>query len=216
MLDVHKKMHKELLKCPHCDYTAAQRSWLRQHVIAVHNKEQKYLCDICAKAFCYESVLKRHIEGRYLINQGSCVLIKILLALLIQWAGLAEACGWVEWFGVDIYDPKCFVLSYYTPISFSRLCNIFKHKTDIIWLNKVECETIVGTVVGGVFHPISQLARFSPPNMSFILNVFRSSLRGEAVNYRPFATPSFEVASHVKYCHIGHYYYDSVFGLRST
>ena len=55
-----------------------------------------------------------------------------------------------------------------------------------------------GTIVGRVFHPTRQLARFFPPNMSFILNSFRISLRGEALNYRPFASPSFEVASHVK------------------
>ena len=29
-----------------------------------------------------------------------------------------------------------------------------------------------GTRVGGVFHPARQLARFSPPNMPFILNLF--------------------------------------------
>jgi len=57
-----------------------------------------------------------------------------------------------------------------------------------------------GTIVGGVFHPSRQLAKFSPLNMPFILNLFRISLRGrgESVNYRPFASPSFEVASHVK------------------
>jgi len=59
-----------------------------------------------------------------------------------------------------------------------------------------------GTIVGGVFHPARQLARFSPLNMQFII-----SLRGQAVNYRPFASPSFEAASHVQKCHFGHYYY---------
>ena len=59
------------------------------------------------------------------------------------------------------------------------------------------------TIVGGVFHPTRQLARISPPKMQFI-NLFRISLHGEAVNYRPFASPSFEVASHVKNCHFGH------------
>ena len=52
--------------------------------------------------------------------------------------------------------------------------------------------------IGGVFHQTRQLARFSPPNMPFILNLFRISLHGEAVTYRPFASPSFQVASHVK------------------
>jgi len=55
-----------------------------------------------------------------------------------------------------------------------------------------------GTIVGGVFYPARQLARFSPPNMPCILNLFRISLRVEAINYRPHASPSFEVASHVK------------------
>ena len=55
-----------------------------------------------------------------------------------------------------------------------------------------------GTIVGGDFHPDRELARFSPPNMPSILNLFRNSLRGEAINNRPFASPSFEVASHVK------------------
>ena len=64
-----------------------------------------------------------------------------------------------------------------------------------------------GTIAGGVFHPTRQLARFSPPNMPYILNLFRISLYGEVVNYRPFASPSFDIASHVKNCHFGHYYY---------
>jgi len=56
-----------------------------------------------------------------------------------------------------------------------------------------------GTIVGGVVHPTRQLARYSPPNLPFILNskLGRISLRGEAVNYRPSSSPSFEVASHV-------------------
>ena len=42
------------------------------------------------------------------------------------------------------------------------------------------------------------MARFSPPNMPYILNLFRISLCGEAINYRSYVSPSFEVASHVK------------------
>ena len=40
-----------------------------------------------------------------------------------------------------------------------------------------------GTIVGGIFHPAKQLARFSPPNMPDILNLFIISLRGEAISY---------------------------------
>jgi len=68
-----------------------------------------------------------------------------------------------------------------------------------------------GTIVRGAFHPAKQLARFSPPNMSHILNLFRISLCGEAaIKYRLHASPPFEVASHIKNCHFGHiilYYY---------
>ena len=39
-----------------------------------------------------------------------------------------------------------------------------------------------GTLVGGVFHPARQLARFSPANMPHVLNM-PYSLCGEAVNY---------------------------------
>jgi len=60
-------------------------------------------------------------------------------------------------------------------------------------------------IVGGVFRPARQLARFSPLNMPSILNLFRTGLHGEAINYRPYASPSFEVASHVKNCHFSHY-----------
>jgi len=49
-----------------------------------------------------------------------------------------------------------------------------------------------GTIVG-VFYPTRQQARFSPLNMPFIVNLFRNSFRDEAVNYRPYASPSFEV-----------------------
>ena len=66
---------------------------------------------------------------------------------------------------------------------------------------------IRGTIVGGAFHPARQLTRFSLPNMPYILNLFRISLCGEAINYRPYASPSFDVASHIKNCHFGHYYY---------
>jgi len=54
-----------------------------------------------------------------------------------------------------------------------------------------------GTMVGGGFHPASILARFSPPNMPYIVNSKSSRIipRGEAVNYRPYASPSFEVAT---------------------
>ena len=50
-----------------------------------------------------------------------------------------------------------------------------------------------GNIVGGV----------SQPNMPYILNLFRNSLRGKAINYRPYASHSFEVARHVKNCHFG-------------
>ena len=61
-----------------------------------------------------------------------------------------------------------------------------------------------GTIVGGVFYSARQLSRFSPLNMQYILNLFRISLHGEAINYRPYASPSFEVASHIKNCHFGY------------
>ena len=65
----------------------------------------------------------------------------------------------------------------------------------------------LGTIVGGVIHPARKLARFSPLNMPYIPNLFRISLCGEAINYIPYASPSFEVASHIKNCHFGYYYY---------
>ena len=55
-----------------------------------------------------------------------------------------------------------------------------------------------GTIVGGDFHPASELARFSPPNMQYILNLFRISLCGEAINYRPYASPSFIIIQSLK------------------
>jgi len=63
-----------------------------------------------------------------------------------------------------------------------------------------------GTIVGGVFYSARQLSRFSPLNMQYILNLFRISLHGEAINYRPYASPSFDVASHIKNWHFGYYY----------
>jgi len=50
----------------------------------------------------------------------------------------------------------------------------------------------------GVFDLTRQLAKFSPANMPYILNLFRISLCVEAVKYRPYASASFKVASHVK------------------
>ena len=57
-----------------------------------------------------------------------------------------------------------------------------------------------GTILGGVFHQAWKLAMFSIPNMPYIVIflIYLISLRGEAINYRPYASPSFEVASHVK------------------
>jgi len=45
-----------------------------------------------------------------------------------------------------------------------------------------------GTTVGGDFHLTRQMARFSSSNL------FRISPRSETVNYRPYSSPSFEVA----------------------
>jgi len=65
-----------------------------------------------------------------------------------------------------------------------------------------------GTIdIVGVFHPVRQLARFSPLNMPYILNLFRISLCRKAINYRPYTSLSFEVVSHIKNCHFSHYYY---------
>jgi hypothetical protein len=68
-----------------------------------------------------------------------------------------------------------------------------------------------GTIVRGVFHPVRKLARFSLPNMPLfkILNLFRIHVcpRGEALNYRPSASPSYEVASHVNNYDFGRSYY---------
>ena len=52
-----------------------------------------------------------------------------------------------------------------------------------------------GTKEGGVFHPTSQLARFSSKNKSSNDNYIslRVSLHGEVINYRPYASPSFGV-----------------------
>jgi len=55
-----------------------------------------------------------------------------------------------------------------------------------------------GTIVG-VFHPTRQLAKFSLLNMPYVVNLFRISPRGEAVNNIPYASPSFQV---VKPCKI--------------
>jgi len=40
-------------------------------------------------------------------------------------------------------------------------------------------------------------------------NVFstENAIYTKFINYRPFASPSFEVARHVKNCHFGQYYY---------
>jgi len=56
-----------------------------------------------------------------------------------------------------------------------------------------------------------QLAMFSAANMPYNLNLFRFSLRVEAINYRPYACRSFEVASDVKNCDFGHYYYSFLY-----
>ena len=59
------------------------------------------------------------------------------------------------------------------------------------------------------FHPTRQLARFSPSNMPSVVNsnLFRISPSGEAVNYKSYASPSFEVAKPRKItAFFGHYY----------
>ena len=49
------------------------------------------------------------------------------------------------------------------------------------------------TIVGGIFHPTKQLAMFSPPNISYIVNSFGIKSYWEAVNYRTHASPPFEI-----------------------
>jgi len=51
-----------------------------------------------------------------------------------------------------------------------------------------------GTIVGGFFYQTKQLVSFSLRNMPSIVNLFTISPCGEAVNYRPYVSPSFEVA----------------------
>ena len=51
------------------------------------------------------------------------------------------------------------------------------------------------TKVGKVFNSNRQLAKFSPPNMSYIVNLFTISPRREAIYYRPCAFLSFEIAN---------------------
>ena len=43
-------------------------------------------------------------------------------------------------------------------------------------------EVPIQAITVGVLHPVKQLASFSPANMSSILNLFRISPHGEAVN----------------------------------
>ena len=52
------------------------------------------------------------------------------------------------------------------------------------------------TVVGVVLHPSSQLARFYPPKVPYISNIFIISPRDKTTNYRANTCPSFEVATH--------------------
>ena len=66
-----------------------------------------------------------------------------------------------------------------------------------------------GIIVGRVFSPTSQLIRFShlicPPFK--ILNLFGILSPWGSSNHRPSAPFLYEVASHVKNCHFGDYYY---------
>ena len=66
-----------------------------------------------------------------------------------------------------------------------------------------------GTIVGWVFSPTRQLVRFLIwMCLSFkILNLFGMLSPWGSSNYRPSAPFLHEVASHVKNCHFGNYYY---------
>ena len=66
-----------------------------------------------------------------------------------------------------------------------------------------------GNIVGWVFHPTRWLVSFVIWTcLSFkILNLFRTLSSWGSSNYRPSAPFLYEVASHVKNCHSGHYYY---------
>jgi len=85
---------------------------------------------------------------------------------------------------------------------------IYAHFVQEVTGSRLGC----GTIVGGVFHPARQLARFSLLNIPSILNLFRINFCGEAINYRPYPSLSFEVAIHVRNCHFSHYFYYTVFG----
>jgi len=53
-----------------------------------------------------------------------------------------------------------------------------------------------GAIIRGIFHPTRQ--GLLPPNMPAVVNLFRISPPGEAVNYRPRASPSSDVAKPCK------------------
>ena len=67
-----------------------------------------------------------------------------------------------------------------------------------------------GNIVGWVFHPTQVTGTVSSSEHAFpskILNLFRTLSSWGSGNYRPSAPLLYEVASHVKNCHSGHYYY---------
>ena len=78
-----------------------------------------------------------------------------------------------------------------------------------LWRREVVSSIPVrGTIVGWVSSPTRQLVRFSHLNVPFFQNSeFIWNIVPVGSNYRPSAPFLYEVASHVKNCHFGDYYY---------
>ena len=53
-------MHDRIKRfsCEQCDYSAARKSHIRKHVLAVHERKKPFSCDLCG----YSTAWKPHIR----------------------------------------------------------------------------------------------------------------------------------------------------------
>ena len=55
----HKRIHREYLYCPECDYKSSGKDKIQRHINAVH-KLVRFQCDLCDKSYKDEDSMKAH------------------------------------------------------------------------------------------------------------------------------------------------------------
>lgn len=61
-LNAHLAVAHGTIPCPQCPKTLASRVSLRKHLVVIHGEGEQFICDVCARVFRSQLVLKNHVK----------------------------------------------------------------------------------------------------------------------------------------------------------